>query len=316
MLCLPGQRETVMFQAVLKGKVRGLLVDAGLPEGVNWRHLIEQTEDFLTAAVFTRLSYLPSKVLWRVVLASAKPLSPAFALPEDAGPLTSPPQFWPRWPLKLVSGHEQPGRIDASLVKEPDVFLQFEHLDLVVEAKRYDGQGQNPDQWAAEVAACLERERDPETDVPVWLLAIGGVDRAEAVYASAVEIFGGRYGYRDTPLRIAACSWATLLTKVIEAGKKETGARPGVNHIIQDIEAVLSFHGFRNPRWVADLASPEVISLRHIDIDQRSSKMIATAGWVERGERQAAALSPPWWEGISGLRGIDARSLKIMGMRT
>ena len=140
------------------------------------------------------------------------------------------------------------------------------------------------------------------------------VKRAETVYRLAVKIFRERYRFRDRHLRVVACPWATLLKKVIEAGELEsTESRRGLVHILEDIEAILGFYGFRNTRWVNDLVSPDVMSLRLIDVDQRSSRALTSGAQAGRRERKAAALHGSWWEGTSGVRGIDPRSLSIMG---
>ncbi len=48
-----------MFQAILHGKVRDNLANADLNS--DWRSLYRQTEDFLTAAVFCHLTFLPAR---------------------------------------------------------------------------------------------------------------------------------------------------------------------------------------------------------------------------------------------------------------
>src|ERR1700730_8982202 len=147
-----------MFQAILHGKVRNNFAGADLKS--DWRGLYRQTEDFLTAAVFCRLTYLPPDVLWSIIRSAATIALP-HGLPERVGGLLGR-EFWPRWGLTESEENKQ--------IKEPDVFLPFERLNLVVEAKLGDGNQQKPDQWAEEIAACVERE-DFDRAIPVWLFA-------------------------------------------------------------------------------------------------------------------------------------------------
>jgi hypothetical protein len=82
-----------MFHAIVHGKVRNNL--AGIELGAEWRSLYRQTEDFLTAAVFGRLAYLPSHTLWSIIRHAAGTVAPSHNLPQDAGRLLTR-EFWPR----------------------------------------------------------------------------------------------------------------------------------------------------------------------------------------------------------------------------
>ncbi len=75
-----------------------------------------------------------------------------------------------------------------------------------------DGHRQYPEQWAAEVAAYVQREGFDEA-IPVWLFAIGGMGD-EVTEATAVKMRGQterilheKYNHHDVPVLLAACSW-------------------------------------------------------------------------------------------------------------
>lgn len=230
-----------MFQAILHGKVRDNFADTNA--NLDWRSRYRQTEDFLTAAVFCRLTYLSPDVLWAIVRSAANITLP-FRLPEKVGAL-SERQFWPRWSLTQTD--------DSKQIKEPDVFLLFEKLALLVEAKRDDGFGQYPDQWAAEIAAYMEREGFDDS-IPIWLLAIGGLgdEPVEITIRDmrelAEHVLHEQYKH-DVPLRLCACSWRQLLAALIDWTKENEAG----SYVLADLTEVLDFHGFRHCHWLAEL---------------------------------------------------------------
>lgn len=286
-----------MFQAILKGKVRG--IPAEPTPGSNWREWFGRTEDFLTAAVFTRLSYLPSEVLWTIIRTSAVPIGGDETLPPSAGDLVSR-EFWPGWNLALK---DQTGQR-----KEPDVVLEFEHLTLVVEAKRFDDLSQYAEQWAAEVAACHQRE-DARQE-PVWLLAVGGLGDAPSdaafIYATALALFRERYRYHgDAPLRVMGCSWAALLAELAGHEKSVNVAGPHVARVVDDVREILRFYGFRNTHWVTDLArATRERPIRTSSLTSLASRLAA------RGDAGGDHFA---WSRLSMFRGIRERSIEIMG---
>ena len=87
-----------MLNAVLKGKAtRGRVGE----EPVYWRELLRSSEDFVTASVFERLSYLSDETLWCVIRSAVEPpdVLAGFLAP---GQLSA--EFWPRW--RLPDGRE------------------------------------------------------------------------------------------------------------------------------------------------------------------------------------------------------------------
>jgi hypothetical protein len=233
-----------MFQAILHGKVRDNRANTDLNS--DWRSLY-QSEDFLTAAVFCRLTYLPPDVLW-LIIRSAATVAPPIGLPERVGGLAVR-KFWPRWSLTVSEENKQ--------IKEPDVFLLFERLVLLVEAKVDDAHRQHPEQWAAEVAAYVQRDGFDEA-VPVWLFAIGGMGD-EVTEAAALKMSGEagsilheKYSHHDVPVLLAACSWRQFLAALIALRTRNHHATSEA-YIIDDLIEILRFHGFRHSQWLAEL---------------------------------------------------------------
>ena len=102
-----------MFQAILNGKVHGIRVDIPPTPGSDWREWFRRTEDFPAAAVFTRLSCLPSDVLWTIIRASAVTIGGDEPPPPSAG--------WPSWNLALK---DQIGTTSACAISLPSTCVR------------------------------------------------------------------------------------------------------------------------------------------------------------------------------------------------
>jgi hypothetical protein len=292
-----------MFQAIRHGKVRRNL--PGVELNADWRFFYRHTEDFLTAAVFARLTYLPSHALWSILRHAAITVLPSQTLPEDVGRLVTR-EFWPRWELDTPA--------QDTTWKEPDVFLGFERLHLLVEAKLGDFSTQYAEQWAAEYAAFLQRD---ETDqaVPVWLLAIGGLGEVptQSVVASmqqeAERLLHDVFHYPGIPVQLAACSWRNLLAALIDESRhKAPQATMGVDFTVADLIDILAFHGIRNTHWLQDMLQLDVMRLRMIN--QGSLEKLAAWAWPSRPAVLAEHAS---WLSAPDLRGIREESMVIMG---
>lgn len=259
-----------MFRAVLHGKVRANFTD--LQSGGDWRSFYRSTEDFLTAAVFSRLTYLPAPLIWSVILRASIPVP--IALPEEAGEFVSC-EFWPRW--KLTTDQE-------SLTKEPDAFMRFRRVNLLVEAKATDNSHQQyPDQWAAEIAAYQSTE-DADTSVPVWLLAIGGLGEEPSLRSistmrdEALHSLNHNYSCPSGQVRLAACSWRKLLDALLDTTKMmDNQAETATTNVIGDLVEILRFHGVRHSCWLRDLSHSLLARYR---IGNESS-LVTMESWSE-----------------------------------
>ena len=112
-------------------------------------------EDSCTAAFFGPLLHLPDELIFKII----KEASSA-GLPEHGGRLISF-EFWPHW-----DGADT----DNSRYVEPDLYLEFEHCALIVEAK-FNGWPQRLEQWKNELTACTNEGR---LNSNTFLLAIDG----------------------------------------------------------------------------------------------------------------------------------------------
>ena len=94
-------------------------------------------EDPKTSAVFENLMLLPDNVFWHILKSSCFNNA---KMQINSGRLVSY-DFWPHW--------DNTGTDNQSYV-EPDLFISFEELDVIIEAKYGDYDGQGSSQWKRE----------------------------------------------------------------------------------------------------------------------------------------------------------------------
>jgi hypothetical protein len=145
-------------------------------------------EDSLTASVFQLLAYLPDAVLWQVIRQTLKNEE----LPETVGELETI-EFWSKW--------DATGTTNKNFV-EPDVFLVFEEMIIIVEAKRYDKKQQNYGQWENELIAFENENAANEKDVFLW--ALGGIHKLET---EEVPTKNAKY-------KVVKSTWTILLATI------------------------------------------------------------------------------------------------------
>jgi hypothetical protein len=290
-----------MFQAILHGKLRDNL--PGLQVGTEWRTIYRRSEDFLVASVFTRLSYVEPQAI-RGILRRAVPRNTPTdqQFPEDWGELRAR-EFWPRWAL------DTPG--SPAVHKEPDVFLGFERLHLIIEAKADDTPNQqSPGQWAAEVASCLQRD-DLDTSTPLWLLAIGGLGEdpsqslLETMHGEAERLLRQEYAFHEESIFLAACSWRQLAAAVLEEARA-AGCRTNAR-LLEDIVEIMRFHGFRHVCWLSELRG---LRLRPI-FSLATTSFAVINEWGGRAVR-GKAKHLPWYVSL-GLVGIREETMNTLG---
>ena len=117
-----------MLHAILNGKIRGLFDD--IKEGISWRSAYKKYEDFLTASVLGRMAYLPDDSFWKIIKSS----SVNNELPQHLG-FFDRIEFWPKWAVPSWLSRK-------TQYIEPDAYISFEEVDMLVEAKRDDSKSQ------------------------------------------------------------------------------------------------------------------------------------------------------------------------------
>lgn len=211
-----------MLKAIVHGKMARWTVEVG--EAQSARAVYRDLEDHLTAAVFARLSYLPTEVFW-LVLSRALDQAPT---PFKKQPKLERITFWPAYSHK-----------HASYV-EPDVLLEFDDFDVIVEAKRFDNsEPQSRRQLQAEIDGY---KRDHSSDKLVYCMLVSGYvqDDVHEVEGAAgllktnwLELrHAARYACRQASERLDHHHWLRVL---------------------EDIEQALGLHGVQPQARIVDL---------------------------------------------------------------
>lgn len=126
-----------MLTAILKGKAGRINIDG---QDQSWRDVFRQREDLLTAAFFSRILYLSSTNLQKII-ATLIGIENAQVLPKLTGY-----EFWPKFGL------------NASSYVEPDVVLEFDTTAILIEVKPPFGGTQYSEQWHKEIKAFINDE--------------------------------------------------------------------------------------------------------------------------------------------------------------
>lgn len=190
---------------------------------------ITHCEDSLTAAVFTHLLHLPFEIFWKLLRSAAS----GSDLPIHVGE-PSQVDFWPKW--------DATGTRNSSYV-EPDVFIRFDHFDLIIEAKRWDHGMQDEGQWKREHKAYSNVYGEDEK--PVRMLAVGGI------WKDSDDLID------ECPVHM--CRWERLLLQcrrfLSELERSEySGSQSCANkRILEHVIDLFAWHGFSTGIWFGDL---------------------------------------------------------------
>lgn len=178
-------------------------------------------EDSLTASVFQLLAYLPDEKLWQIIQQTLKNDN----LPETVGKLENI-EFWSKW--------DATGTTNARFV-EPDVFLVFEQLTIIIEAKRYDKNQQSRSQWKNELIAYENEYLDDNTNVILW--ALGGIHDLEPEPITTEK----------ATYKVLKSTW-TMLLSTIKSKALATITR-AEKQLFDDLIEAFAFHGFFVGTW-------------------------------------------------------------------
>jgi hypothetical protein len=188
---------------------------------------------------------------------------------------------------------------------EPDLCVQSEGLDLIVEAKRDDDTVcQEPEQWAREWAAWHQSDYiDPQK--PVLLLAIGGLGTTlDTTKANAKSTRDAANNYLLTKfpgvpvIQATGVSWRELYIRLTEhpANMVQAG-------LLRDIREILSYFGHRTYEHLIDLAR-RMADSKNSGIDLRSVAVL-----------EAWEIAPSWLRTSHLLRPISTSSIDMFQRR-
>ena len=130
---------------------------------------------------------------------------------------------------------------------EPDVFIRFQALDVIIEAKYCDNGGQYSQQWEKEIIAYRNEYGD---DKPVYFIAVGGnAEKATEAVSVAKDVY------------VNKCTWLSLLIQITKLRNEYerlpmiTTDLSSVIRLLNLIELAFNVHGVYNIRWFDEIAT-------------------------------------------------------------
>ena len=195
----------------------------------------KRSEDALTSSTIGLLQYLPDETFWEILYKASKYEASEDTLPEfsDAGTIENI-SFWEEMSAK--------GTTNQSSV-EPDVWLELERMHLIIEAKRYEEEGQYEGQWLNEIQALLNTLAEDD-ERPIWLLALGG-----NYQTSKQSLTLGDKTYRIIKIR-----WQTLLEEVKKCTYEFSPYSSVEKRICKDIIKAFELFGYFSLKWLDSFA--------------------------------------------------------------
>lgn len=186
-------------------------------------------EDSLTATLFDTLKHLPSNLLWGIIKKSLI----KGTLPAESGELLSI-SFWDKWDAINTS--------NINFV-EPDVFLRFEKLDLIVEAKRYDSFQQKDYQIINEIIAYFNMYKEDEKDM--YFLQLGGLQDTDFYHENL----------KDYKFEMCKTNWTTFLEQIVIKNDEfeDDKQSKSYSRILGDVIYGFELHQFFKKDWLKDL---------------------------------------------------------------
>ncbi len=190
-------------------------------------------EDTLTSSIFDHLKLLPENIMLEIIINSC------YDFPKDLIPTNLISlEYWPHWDAK--------GSNNKNYV-EPDLFLEFSNIDVIIEAKRWDDNQQYTSQWKNELQGYLNEYENKEKKV--FLIALGGVNNIDS---EKVTI-------KEKEFKIIKSRWSRILNEVkkvqkslsLNKGKLETIDR--VLSLLEIIILYFEFHGFYVGEWLQSI---------------------------------------------------------------
>ncbi len=199
----------------------------------------DTNEDPKTSAIFENLMLLPDNVFWHLFRRSCFDSN---KLPIHSGKLLSY-NFWPHW--------DKTGTNNTNFI-EPDLFLQFEEFNVIIEAKYGDLFGQDEIQWKQEVIAY---SNEYGFDKHFLFIAIGG---NMSVHTENIKIKG-----KD--VLIYKCNWLSLLISVNKYSKElDCITFPDYNlsatqRLLDNIVLAFNINGVYNIEWFNTIEQQDTI---------------------------------------------------------
>lgn len=205
-----------MLQAFFKGKL------------VIQDNRVKHNEDLKTSSSIGLLQYLPDDLFWKIMRNSCIGFNT-----KDFGKIESF-NFW---------AHTDATHTTNDQLVEPDVWIETEKYDVIIEAKIGDIVGQTKGQWAKEIQSIINEQNNNDSSKPIILIALGG---NENMLPEKVL---------DCPVYKA--SWYNLLNAVVSERDAQK-INSNICRILDDVIELFARQGVMTVTWLNSLPKYEV----------------------------------------------------------
>ena len=220
-----------MLQALFHNKL-GHAIQDGSFKGI---------EDTLTSSVIGLLQYLPDDLFWGILRSGCGASSET--LPESIGVIRNV-HFWER--LSAEGTHN-------SHSVEPDVWIETDTCDVIIEAKKSDSALDNAQyysQWFNEIVA-LKNNNEGHEEKELLFLAIGGNNTLQD---QVIDVNGSMQ-------IIHTGSWFDLLGGVLHLRERlgrEQSFGENVLRVLDDVVTAIGYHSIVHTIWFDSLRTIEL----------------------------------------------------------
>ena len=200
-------------------------------------------EDSLTSSVFDGLKYLPTDLFYSILKSSLY----HDKLPKFSGEIVDM-IFWDKWDAKDTSN---------SRFVEPDLLLNFEDFDVIIEAKRFDEFQQSRNQMDNEIKSYYNAF---DGDKDLYFVQLGGLHSKEDE---------SDYCFKEKKIKVVKTDWTRLLHEIIKQRNVLQPASLPQTHaycrILDDVRKAFEMHNFYEMKWMKDILP---LSIREIKFDE------------------------------------------------
>jgi len=200
-----------MIQAYFKGKL------------VIQDNCIKQNEDLKTSSSIGLLQYLSDEIFWNILHDSCVGLKTT-----DFGQILSF-NFWE---------HTDATNTTNERLVEPDVWIETENYDVVIEAKVGDAIGQSQEQWDNEIQSIKNEQNNNNHTKHIILIALGGNENMQQGTALGCPVY-----------RI---SWYNLMNAVANERSKQRN-NGFVYRVLNDVLDLFARQGVMRIHWLNTL---------------------------------------------------------------
>lgn len=214
-----------MLNAILEGKAGRIMLDGGEPQ--SWRTVFQSYEDLLTAAIWSRVSYLSPAAMDQF-------FSAMLGINRDSWGKFESITFWPKYVFPDPADEKmQPFLSGDERFAEPDLVISFEHTALIIEVKPPAGGMQYLQQWRKELYTYLADDNAKDS---VHFLALGNLPATAENWFQELKTQFPQVEFHGTEWR-----------RVREVFQYTEWEAPQDKRIVADCLKALALYGIREP---------------------------------------------------------------------